>query len=251
MVYSGEKEILMGEITLSSSACIELRWWENTIMTSSKSLYDTPQISSIVFTDASNIGWGVIHGKLLINGRWSLDENTNHINYLESLAIKLAIKSFRGTLSNHVRIMSDNATAICYINKMGGIKSLKCDQIAKEIWEFAIANKIWISAAHIPGVENTEADEGSRKFFDAVEWSVSNSVFEAICSLVGSPDIDLFATRLNKKLPKYVSWKPDPGSTWVDGLFHSMERIIFIAFPPFSMIWGVVKKQRWRAKTLS
>ena len=97
--------------------------------------------------------------------------------------------------------------------KWGGIKSLKCDQIAKEIWEFAIANKIWISAAHIPGVENTEADEGSRNFFDAVEWSVSNSVFEAICSLVGSPDIDLFATRLNKKLPKYVSWKPDPGST--------------------------------------
>ena len=67
---------------------------------------------------------GAIHGKLLINGRWSLDENTNHINYLELLAIKLAIKSFRGTLSNHVRIMSDNATAIC-INKMGGHKIIK------------------------------------------------------------------------------------------------------------------------------
>lgn len=32
----------------------------------------------------------------------------------------------------------------------------------------------------------------------------------------GNPDIDLFASRINKKCHKYVYWKQDPGTIGVD-----------------------------------
>ena len=66
-----------------------------------------------------------------INGRWSDYEKTLHIDCLELLAIKLAIKSYlpRKVLVRHLRIMSDNSTAIAYINK----QSTTCNQLIKGI----------------------------------------------------------------------------------------------------------------------
>ena len=35
--------------------------------------------------------------------------------------------------------MSDSTTVVCYINAMGGCKSLECNQITKSIWYWAIS----------------------------------------------------------------------------------------------------------------
>ena len=64
--------------------------------------------------------------------------------------------------------------------------------------------------AHIRGTENVNADTGSAQFNDATEWMVSDHAFSIVTDKFGVPDVDLFASRLNHKLPKYVSWKPDP-----------------------------------------
>ena len=39
----------------------------------------------------------------------------------------------------------------------------------------------------------------------------------------GCPTIDLFATQLNKKLKRYVSWFPDPALTEVDAFLISWD----------------------------
>ena len=65
---------------------------------------------------------------------------------------------------NHIRIMSDNTTAASYINKKGGLKSLKCNKTAKEIWIWCTSRDLHVSATHIPGKDNFEADKNSRKF---------------------------------------------------------------------------------------
>ena len=52
--------------------------------------------------------------------------------------------------------MSDNTTAISYINKKGGLKSNECNKIAQEIWIWCTGRVLHISAAHIPGKENFE-----------------------------------------------------------------------------------------------
>ena len=47
--------------------------------------------------------------------------------------------------------MCDNTTAVNVINHMGTSHSDPCNSLAKEIWEWCIVRKIWLSVAHIPG----------------------------------------------------------------------------------------------------
>ena len=70
--------------------------------------------------------------------------------------------------------------------------------------------------ALIPGASNASADDLSRNFKADTEWALRYDVFVRVCSLFGVPDIDLFASRLNHKVPKYASWKPDPLASFVD-----------------------------------
>ena len=81
-----------------------------------QSLQDIP-VDSTVQTDASEQGWGTKDGNNPIGGRWSSLEG-NHINVLELKAISLALKSYFRHNCNikHVHILTDNSTALAYIN---------------------------------------------------------------------------------------------------------------------------------------
>jgi hypothetical protein len=164
--------------------------------------------------------------------------------FLRAKAIKLAVQSYAQLYKNckHIRIMSDNTSAIAYINKQGGTRCMAQNELAFEIWEYCRQNDIHISAAHIPGKHNVLADEASRQFFDAAEWSVSNTVFRRLVDAHGMPDIDLFASRLNYKIDTYVSWLPDPESSYIDAMTINWGGRYIYAFPPFSMIWPVLNK---------
>ena len=48
----------------------------------------------------------------------------------------------------HIRIISDNMTAVSYITAMGGCQSEECDSITKNVWEWAIAHNNWLSAVY-------------------------------------------------------------------------------------------------------
>ena len=48
---------------------------------------------------------------------------------------------------------------------------------------------------------------------DHPEWSLLLEVFQLICNRWHQPQIDLFPTRFNNKLPQFVSTVPDP-LTW-------------------------------------
>ena len=104
-------------------------------------------------TDASTIGWGAICKSSKIGGHWNGQESINHINYLELLAVSHALKAFcKFNEDLHVQIKSDNSCTVAYINNMGGIKSEKCNELAKAIWHWCIEKNIWLSATHVPGL---------------------------------------------------------------------------------------------------
>ena len=58
----------------------------------------------------------------------------------------------------------------------------------------------------------------------------------------GTPDIELFASRLNSQLPKYASCKPDPGATRVDAFSFAWSGMFAYLFPPFCLIARCLKK---------
>ena len=104
-----------------------------------------------------------------------------YINCLELKAVYFAIKSYCNNNGfKHVRIMTDSQTAVTYINHMGGIKSASCNSIAIAIWDFCIKHNLWISAAHIPSIDNSIADNISRHFYDNIELQLLPEHFNAI-----------------------------------------------------------------------
>ena len=69
--------------------------------------------------------------------------------------------------------MCDNVTVISYVNNMWGMESQTCNNITCRIWDFCTKNQLWVSAVHIPGTINTEADRQSRVLEYATEWKLN------------------------------------------------------------------------------
>ena len=104
-------------------------------------------------------------------------------------------------------------------------------------------NQVTLKARHIPGGLNVVADKLSRLGQTIqTEWSLLPTVFQAICSRWHTPQIDLFATRFNNKLPQFVSPVPDPKATAVDALSLPWEDLDAYAFPPAAILGKVVEK---------
>lgn len=229
-------------MTLSPSSRAELNWWITNVDTSHKLIsHGEPEL--LIQTDASTHGWGGVRGEQRTGGRWNQQEAFHHINYLELLAVLLSLKALCGECANlHIRVQCDNTTAVCYINNMGGSKSPDCNSVTRQIWDYCIERNIWLSASHLPGCENTEADRESRHFNDRTEWKLESKIYHSITKRFGQPSIDLFASRLNKQCPVYASWRPDPDALFVDAFSANWSNFFFYAFPPFSLIGKCLEK---------
>ena len=112
----------------------ELSWWIENVHKQIRIISrGSPEIT--IKRDASLIGWGATTGNQETSGRWTCEESTHHINYLELLAIFMALRSFSDRVRNKfVRIMSDNTSTVSYINNMGGIKSDACNSVVMDMW---------------------------------------------------------------------------------------------------------------------
>ena len=140
--------------------------------------------------------------------------------------------------------MVDNTTAVAYINHMGGSRSLRCNRVAQEMWAWAEAKGVWLSAAHIPGKNNIQADYYSREQNDSKEWTVTSKIFLKFQNIFGQPEVDLFASRTNCRIKPYVSWHPDPGCMAVDAFSITWSQNLVYCFPPFSVVGRVTQKIR-------
>ena len=238
-IHQGNFDALM---CLSGAALEDLNWWVVHLPSANKNIYHSPP-NIVVHTDASNIGWGArLSNGITTRGIWSQAEASHHINYLELQAVYLALSSMLNNETDvHVRVMCDNVTAVTYINEMGGCKSAQCNSVAKLIWNWAIARRMWVSAAHVAGSANVDADHLSRNLNLNLEWMLSSDTFQAIVNVFGQPKIDLFASRLNAQLETYASWNPDPKATYIDA-FSIGWSDFFYAFPPFCLISRCVQK---------
>lgn len=223
----------------------DLEWWVNKIG-SAFGLISRQNPELVIQTDASLQGWGAICENDSAQGKFLPSEINyfeSNINALELLAIKYALECFQTQCSNkHVLVQSDNTTAVAYINSMGGTHSVLCNNIAKIIWEKCIAHNIWVTATHIPGKANIEADFHSRNFNDRTEWELDSQIFHSIVQKLGTPCIDTFASYQNKKLPTYFSWKSDPTASHVDAFTINWNGPLIYCFPPFSLLGRCLQK---------
>ena len=144
-----------------------------------------PPHTVTLFTDALSFGWGAQLNDNHANGLWTEEEGWLHINALELKAVYFGLRSLLQVEHCHVRVMIDNTTAVAYVNNMGGTKSGQCNKEVRSIWDWCESKSIWLSAAHIPGKLNVQADFHSCNFTQNKEWALSDNIFNRLCGIWG------------------------------------------------------------------
>ena len=76
----------------------------------------------------------------------------------------------------------------------GGTRSPELLQVAKEIWDYLLANGIAVTAEYLPSSLNIQADWQSRNHRDTSDWKLNPKMFSQIVKIRGIPKIDLFAS---------------------------------------------------------
>lgn len=240
-----------GVMTISDKARSDLTWWLDNIKWRSRKIRaSAPRLT--LTTDASTLGWGAVWMENRTGGRWSQEEALLHINVLELRAVWLGLCTFCSELREiDIRIESDNTTTVTYINNQGGTHSTECNEQARLIWDWCEVRGIWLMATHLPGKLNEVADFESRNFTENTEWQLNPEIFESLCEKWGTPDVDLFASRLNNQVPCYASWGLDPFCSFVNAFSQNWSDFnLCYLFPPFRLLprcLQKLKEERGRA----
>ena len=230
-------------VNVSQALIDDLVWWcSNTDQFPRPILQRT--VSLTLKCDASMTGWGIYNETehWSSGGLWSEEEKTQHINVLELLAVKMCLQTFcKETRSRHIQVFSDNTTAVTCVNKMGSNKE-EINSIVREIWLWCKERDLFITLSYIKGTMNVEADNESRCQKPDLEWSLNDSVFKTLKTRFSNLSVDMFASRLNFKLEKYFSWKPDPFAFAINAFHVKWDFPLGYGFPPFCLIPSVLQK---------
>ena len=247
-LWQPQKFPLDHQIGLTTKILQHLKWWlqEDLYLHGIPMKIDPP--SHTIFTDASLSGWGahVEPEGLLFHGLWTEDQSRLHINVLEMKAILLSLtRAIHKVKNSTVLVSTDNTTVVAYIRHQGGTHSTVLTEEVWNILNLCLTHNIQLLVKHIPGRFNTLADRMSR--IDkpiSTEWSLNQEIANKIFQIMDFPSIDLFATRLNHRLPLYVSPIPDQKALSIDAISMDWNRIHAYAFPPFHLIQTVINKIR-------
>ena len=151
-------------ISLSKQSRLDIVWCINNIEKCEKSFCMTgPDV--VIQSDSSVHALGGVCGTKKTGNAWSHMYNNYNINYKELKAAYVTLQCLASDKENiHIHIQMDNATAVTYVQTIDGRKPM-LNQLAREIWQWAISKNIWLSASHLPGKFNREADKQSRKTY--------------------------------------------------------------------------------------
>lgn len=241
---------LEAQIPLRQEIAPHLRRWLNRQWLEEGVPLQVPNPTTSLCTDASHAGWGahLLPSFEEVSGTWPQSSSTWHINLLEMQAVWEALQFWEiKCAQQQILVLSDNTTVVAYIQKSGGTKSPQLCMLAYNLLMWCREKGIRLRARHIPGRLNVLADALSRKGqMLHTEWSLHPEIFKWICSLWESPQIDLFATRWNAKLPVFVSPVPDPTAWAVDALSIQWDGLVAYAFPPTILVPKLIPKIKGR-----
>lgn len=220
-----------------------ISWWEDRSHLTEGVPLSPPQPTVRVFTDASTQGWGAHFGDQTCQGTWSAAERKLHINVLELRAVRLALAEFAPPLGSVVLVATDNTTVVAYINHQGGTRSPSLWEETWLLFSEAHSRDLVLRARHIPGHLNVIADQLSRAGqILPTEWSLHQDVAQDLFARWGQPNLDLFATRYNRKCLVFVSPVPDPLALETDALSMDWEGLSAYAYPPHQILLRVLRK---------
>ena len=229
-----------------------LQWWLERSQVMKGFPFGVFHPQMLVTIDSSAYHWGAElswlqdNQPLPLSAMRSWDDQTRalHINYKELLAVWEALQAFEmHVLGLRVKMKSDNKTVVSLINRQGTVRSKSLHERTSQILLWSQARDIRLQACYIPGILNVVADKLSRpNQVIHTEWSLKTSVVQTLFQMWDRPQVDLFATRDNCKLPIYVSPVRDPQAFAVDAMSTDWRGMFAYAYPPAPLLPLVLQK---------
>lgn len=218
-------------------------WLKNIKHVNGFSFKHHPTTTKIVFTDASQSGYGGFTmsklGRLICAGKFTIHETQQSSTFRELLAVKKVLQSYDSILSNQaIQINTDNFSA-SRILTIGSSKE-PLQNLALDIFYHCLRNNIKLTPEWTPREQNKCADYFS-KIRDTDSWSIDGKTFEFINSRFGPFTVDRFADDRNKKLPIFNSRYYCPGTSHVNSFTADWGRDNNWLVPPISLIGSTIK----------
>ena len=82
---------------------------------------------------------------------------------------------------------------------------------------------------------------------DHCDWKLKPSVFLQIQAVMGLLEVDLFASRLTKQLPRFYSWRPDPEAEATDTFMQNWATYQGFTNQPWCLLHCCLAKVRKQA----
>ena len=148
------KENFDAFVKLTSTAKIELCWWDKHLTCSQDMFTESPKLT--IFSHTCPTGWGAC-------------ESCFRINSSEMTAALYALKIYTRDISNcHIQLKVDNTSSLAWINEKTAPNEA-IFLIANEIWDYCMGKGLWVSASYINTNNNEVADKESRKLRNNLE----------------------------------------------------------------------------------
>lgn len=172
--------------------------------------------SKIIYSDASASACGSFiefEGKVF-HQNWSDLKKSQSSTFRELLAVSLSMKAFSESLqAQSVTWFTDNQNVVRIVNCGSRVPALQ--DLAMDIFQTCLLNSVSIDMQWIPRDLNSAADDIS-KFIDHDDYTINDTVFNAVDDLWGPHTCDRFACPYNAKVQCFNTRFYQPGSSGVN-----------------------------------
>lgn len=233
-----------GDCRLGHQAVHDLQWWVDLKRHAAGGRPIWPGAATILMdTDASGLGWGAVLGSLLeARGYHGSLRSGLHINVLELGAITLALRSFRSHIppGTIIRLRTDSMVALGVLNAQSSRSLVLMDEY-RTLHALCQAMGVELRAEHLSSALNEWADRLSREH-DSTDWTLRAATFARLDAEFGPYTVDLFASDLNARCPRFYTRWAAPRALGVNALAHTWVGENAWANPPFHLVGPVVFK---------
>ena len=159
-----------------------------------------------------------------------------------------------------ISILMDNVAAVSNVNKMKS-KSPKISAILMQLFLFLGSRNLMAIAGWIAG-DLIKADAPSRPRPSIHDGELSTPIYDQSCRVhltrnsMPLPQLDLFATHLNRKTDRFVSLYPNPGAEWINSMkcpwwpIPPRQSCILYGYPPQILLLSAIKKLMAEKQTM-
>jgi ribonuclease HI len=239
------------KLTLTPWVLNELIWWKTQLKLDKPMLIRSSGETVTLYTDASPQGWGGWLEKAeansqpqwVVHAKWK-ESQQHSSNYHEALAVYLALKHFiqikQVRRGQAIQLRTDNTTVMYNVNKQRGALTLL--HPLKLIMELLETHEMQMQASHIPGILNTAADSLSR-LARSGDYSLDQKIFnQGLKHLKAGVNIDLFASKTNKKCRAYVTLQNDAKASARDAFSMEWGAFSPLIHPPIPLLLRCLRK---------